>query len=72
MKESNKKEEKNKNQTCNINHNPKKRENDYLFQCPFCLQWMTKQNPPIEVHGHLQCPYCKNNFDPCCNGTESF
>ena len=23
---------------------------------------------PVDVHGHLQCPNCKINIDPCCSG----
>ena len=34
-------------------------------------QWCNNDVLPINVHGHLQCPYCKTNIDPCCSGEVS-
>ena len=33
-------------------------------QCSFCGQ----QVELIHVHGHYQCPVCKTNAMPCCDG----
>ena len=30
--------------------------------------WCNNEVLPIDVHGHLQCPHCKTNIDPCCSG----
>ena len=33
-------------------------------QCPFCSNTVHL----IHVHGHYQCPFCKTNAMPCCDG----
>ena len=33
-------------------------------QCAFCGQ----QVDMVHVHGHYQCPVCKTNAMPCCDG----
>jgi len=33
-------------------------------QCAFCGQ----QVELVHVHGHYQCPVCKTNVMPCCDG----
>lgn len=33
-------------------------------QCAFCGQ----QVELVHVHGHYQCPVCKTNAMPCCDG----
>ena len=33
-------------------------------QCAFCGQ----QVELVHVHGHYQCPVCKTNALPCCDG----
>ena len=35
-----------------------------MSQCVFCGQ----QVELIHVHGHYQCPVCKTNAMPCCDG----
>jgi hypothetical protein len=57
-----------KEKELNCKINKPKNDSNFILQCPFCFQWMTKKNSPIDVHGHLQCPFCKNIFDPCCSG----
>jgi hypothetical protein len=32
--------------------------------CPWCFQ----QVRLVEVHGHTQCPICRQVVDPCCQG----
>lgn len=33
-------------------------------QCAFCGQTVEL----IQIHGHYQCPVCKTNAMPCCDG----
>lgn len=35
-----------------------------LQPCPFCHHAVV----PVHVHGHYQCPVCKTNILPCCDG----
>jgi len=35
-----------------------------MSQCIFCGQ----QVELVHVHGHYQCPVCKTNAMPCCDG----
>jgi hypothetical protein len=35
-----------------------------MNQCVFCGQ----QVDMVHVHGHYQCPVCKTNAMPCCDG----
>jgi len=35
-----------------------------MSQCIFCGQ----QVELVHVHGHYQCPVCKTNALPCCDG----
>ena len=35
-----------------------------MCQCNFCGQ----QVELVHVHGHYQCPVCKTNAMPCCDG----
>jgi len=35
-----------------------------MSQCLFC----GKQVELVHVHGHYQCPVCKTNAMPCCDG----
>ena len=35
-----------------------------MGQCIFCGQ----QVELVHVHGHYQCPVCKTNAMPCCDG----
>jgi len=35
-----------------------------INQCAFCGQ----QVELVHVHGHYQCPVCKTNAMPCCDG----
>ena len=35
-----------------------------MSQCVFCGQ----QVDLVHVHGHYQCPVCKTNAMPCCDG----
>ena len=35
-----------------------------MCQCIFCGQ----QVELVHVHGHYQCPVCKTNAMPCCDG----
>ena len=35
-----------------------------MRQCNFCGQ----QVELVHVHGHYQCPVCKTNAMPCCDG----
>ena len=35
-----------------------------MNQCIFCGQ----QVDMVHVHGHYQCPVCKTNAMPCCDG----
>ena len=35
-----------------------------MGQCIFCGQ----QVELVHVHGHFQCPICKTNAMPCCDG----
>jgi hypothetical protein len=35
-----------------------------MSQCNFCGQ----QVELVHVHGHYQCPVCKTNAMPCCDG----
>lgn len=35
-----------------------------MSQCVFCGQQVNM----VHVHGHYQCPVCKTNAMPCCDG----
>ena len=35
-----------------------------MSQCAFCGQLVDQ----VHVHGHYQCPVCKTNAMPCCDG----
>ena len=35
-----------------------------MRHCAFCGQQVTL----VHVHGHYQCPVCKTNAIPCCDG----
>ena len=35
-------------------------------QCTICHQ----ETVPVEVHGHIQCDKCGQNYSPCCQGEQ--
>ena len=37
------------------------------MNCPLCMH----PGPMVFVHGHEQCPRCRQNVVPCCNGEQA-